>query len=172
MVSLKGSNIIIKNEQDLYKMQTALSQIQAQYTPFLVFELTTMINIMIVDKIQEKMRRAGVSRKVIDRTYLDRQVIENGREIIFTIKSDYISETGFPVARMIEYGRRAYTVRVKYKKALSWIDEGVRKFARQTNIPVKPGLFAIVNTIRSETPKIQRELNKRTKKWISSILKS
>lgn len=172
MVLLKGNAIVIKNEQDVYKVETALSQIQAQYTPFLVFELTTMINVMIIDKIHDKMRKAGVSRKVIDRTYLDKQIIENGREIIFTVKSDYISETGFPVARMIEYGRRAYIVRVKYKKALSWIDEGVRRFAKESKIPVKPGLFAIVNTIRSETPKIQKELNRRTKKWMNSILKS
>lgn len=174
MIQVKGSSIIIKTEQDVQELDSKLAQVQLQYLPFVVSTLTTLINVYIVDPIHDTMRAANVSQKVIERTYLDVHAEANSETITFSIKSDYLSDTGFDVARMIEYGRRAYLVVPKFKLFLSWISKktGKRILAKQSHIPEKPALKAIFNAIVMGQPKVQKELNKRTKTWLSEILKS
>lgn len=172
MVTLKGSTIIIKNEKDAIDLESKMAQIQMQYIAFVVSTLTTLLNQIIIDKIQQKMRDAKVSAKVIDRTYLATTAERNGQTITFSIMSDYISDSGFDVARMIEYGRRAYFVKPVRKKFLSWIKNGTRFFSKGHKIPQKAALHAIMDTIVSGQPKVQKELNKHTKAWLSEILKS
>jgi len=191
MVTLKGKSIIIRTEKDVQKLKASTAQIQMQYVPFLVYELTTLINQLIVDPIQTKMRTKGISRKVIDRTYLDKTVYNKGQIIVFTLKSDYTAENGFPVAVMIEYGRRAFFVKPllsqrsqftkvtkeagfksSLPKSLHWIKDGINYFSMGHKIPRKPGSYIIQDGIKSGQPKVQKELNKRTKQWINGILKS
>lgn len=192
MATLKGNRIIIRNEIDARKIASAVAQIQMQYVGFVVFEMTTLINQLIVDPIQNKMRAKGISSKVIDRTYLDKTVIQYGQVIVFVIRSDYTSEKGFPVAVMIEFGRRAFFVRpllssgreqfVRVRipgkftstlpKALHWIKDGKNFFSKGHRIPRKPGSYIITDGVRSGQPKVQRELTRRTKKWVNGILKS
>jgi hypothetical protein len=171
MVRVTKDKIIIRTEKDAQKLEAGMAQIQIEYTPFVVHTLTTLINQLIIDPIQKKMRDANISPKVIDRTYLDVHAEKQGETIIFHIKSDYISDTGFAVAKMIEYGRRAYLIKPKRKKLLSWIKDGKRRFAKQVRMPRKQAGNYIFDGIKRGQPKVQAELNKLTRKWISENLK-
>lgn len=171
-MKFKGNQILITSEKDLVELDSKVAQIQIQYVAFVVFTLTTILNEYIIDPIHESMRGAGVSRKIIDTTYLDVKAEQKGRVITFHIKSDYISESGFPVAKIIEFGRKAYTITPLKKNLLKWIHEGRWVSKREVHIPKKEAGLYIFNAIKSGQPKVQKELNKRTKKWVSNILKS
>jgi hypothetical protein len=175
MVTIKGSQIILKNEKDLHDLDAKFEHISSQYTPFVIFQLTTLINQLIVDPIQKKMREKGISSKIIDNTYLVKQAEQQGQVIRFFIKSDFVAEGGFPVARMIEYGRKAFlTPRVKRPDiTLSWIDKttGKRRFSKQNKIPEYRAWRFIEKGIAEGQPKIQAELNSRSKLWIKENLK-
>jgi len=177
MVTIQGNKIIIKTEKDFRDLENKLAQIEMDYPAFVVSTVTTLINIHIIDVIQNKMRQAGVSSKVIDRTYLDTHAEKNGSVIIFHIKSDYISESGFPVATIIEHGRKAYFINQKSKR-MTWLKNGIRKWAKRypegigVKIPVKTASNVIFDSIVSGQKVVQEELNKRTKQWITSIVKS
>lgn len=177
MVTIRGSSIIIKTEKDAQDIQSKVAQIQMEYISFVVSTLTTAINQIIVDPIQDKMRKAGVSEKVIDRTYLDVQAVKEENSIVFSIKSDYVSDSGFDVAKMIENGRKAYFIKQKIKK-MTWLKDGVRKWAKRypegigVKIPEKTALHAIIDGITKGQPKVQKYLNDKTKVWVSETLKS
>lgn len=170
-MKIQGNTISIQTEKDVRHLEAGLAQIQLQYVPFVVSTLTTLINELIIDPIQDKMRRAGVSSKVIDRTYLDVKAEKQGDTITFHIKSDYVSESGFPVAKMIENGRKAYFVKPVRKKFLSWIKNGTRYFSKGHRIPEKKAGMYIFDTIQSGQPKVQKELNNRTRIWYKAILR-
>lgn len=180
MVKVKGNSILITSEKDVDKLEANLDKIHIQYLPFVVFTLTTILNQLIIDPIQDKMRKANVSNKVIHSTYLSTKAENNGETITFHVISDYVAENGFLVAGMIEYGRKAYTVPKipipptpeRPNPHLKYIKNGVTHYRKKVNIPAKPGLFAIINTINQNTPKVQAELDKRTKKWMLDMLKS
>jgi len=179
VLQLKGNKIIIKTEKDIQELQSKVAQITMQYEAFIVFSLTTIINQEIVDKIQNKMRANNVSRKVIDQTFLDPNVMIIGNKFIFKIKSTYQDpDTGFAVAVMIENGRKEYTISAPEPTAerprphLTPIIGGEQKFLKKVKIPVFPAQKNVKDTIAQNIGKVQNKINKDTRKWISKTLRS
>lgn len=165
----------VYSEQPLDKirdLQIKLAQIKLQYSGFVVFTSTYLIEQEIVDSIHQKMQANHVSSKIIERTYLDKQIIRQPgvKGVEFFIKSDYISDSGFPVSLIIEHGRKAYDI---YGHPLTWIGkDGKRHFAEHVKIPRKhPGRY-IISTIKEKRPVVQQRLNEETAKWIKGILNS
>ena len=156
-----------------------MAQIQLQYEPFTIFALTTIINQEIVDVIHNKMRANGVSRKVIDNTFLDNNIIILGNTVFFKIKSTYQDpDTGFNVAVMIEDGRRAYTIKApeptedRPRPHLTPIIGGAQKFLKKADIPVFPPQRNVKTTIEQRTKIVQKKLKTETAKWIRKVLRS
>jgi hypothetical protein len=170
-LKIEGNTLIIQTDKDIQHLEAGLAQIELQYISFVISTLTTLLNEFIIDPIQNKMRRAGVSSKVIDRTYLDVKAEKEFQTISFHIKSDYVSESGFAVAKMIEGGRKAYFIRPNKKRFLSWIKQGIRYFSKGHKIPEKKAGMYVFDTIQSGQSKVQKELNKRTKKWFKDIIR-
>lgn len=178
-LTFKKNKIIIKTEKDIQELESKMVQIQLQYTPFTIFILTTIINEEIVDVIQNKMRANGVSRKVIDNTFLDNNIIISGSAVFFSIKSTYTdTDSGFAVAVMIENGRKAYTISAPEPTAnrprphLTPIIGGEKKFLKKVNIPVFPAQRNVKDTIEQRTKIVQKRLNSETAKWIKKTLRS
>lgn len=171
-MKIVGNQIQITNSKDLQELDNKVAQIEAQYAPFIILTLTTILNEYIIDPIQDAMRNAGVSQKVIDRTYLDVHAEKTTNQIVFHIKSDYISESGFPVAKIIENGRRAYTIVPNKKRFLAWLDQGKWHKALKVEMPIKEAGHYILDAILIGQPKVQQEVNIRTKEWLNKILKS
>ena len=168
----------VTTEKDFNRLQTKLAQIEGQYPSFLVFTLTTILNQEIVDEIHQKMRSGGVSRKIIDTTFLSTVVQKSNNDITFKIISNFVSDTGFPVARIVENGRRAFTINApdptedRPNPHLKFIKNGTANYVKNVNIPVKPAAKTIQNTINKKIPTVQRRLNQETKKWFRQILLS
>jgi len=178
-LQLKGNKIIIKTQKDIQEISSKVAQIQMQYESFIVFSLVTIINEEIIDKIHEKMRSNNVSPKVIDNTFLDRNVRILGNKFFFKIKSTYKdTDTGFAVAVMIENGRQAYTISVpepteeRPRPHLTPIINGEQKFLKKVDIPVFPAQKNVKDTITQNIAKVQNRINKETRKWMSGVLRS
>ncbi len=176
---LKGNKIIIKTEKDIQQLQSKIAQIQMQFEAFTVFSLITIINVEIVDKIHYKMRANNVSPKVIHETFLDPNVLILGNKFFFKIKSTYQDpDTGFDVAVMIEDGRKEYTISApaptedRPRPHLTPIIEGEQKFLKKVKIPVFPAQKNVKNTIENNIGRVQNQINKETKKWMSKVLRS
>ncbi len=176
---LKGNKIIIKTEKDIQELESKVAQIRMQYDSFIVFSLTTIINVETVDKIHEKMRANNVSPKVIHETFLDPNVLIIANKFFFKIKSTYKDpDTGFAVAVMIENGRKEYTIYASPPTAerprphLTPIIKGEQKFLKKADIPVFPAQKNVKDTIAKNIDKVQNKINKDTRKWISKTLRS
>jgi len=179
VLQLKGKKIIIKTQKDIQELESKLAQIIAQYESFIVFSLVTIINQEIVDKIHDKMRANNVHPKVIHETFLDPNVKIIGNKFFFKIKSTYIdTDTGFAVAVMFENGREAYTISApeptsdRPKPHLTPIIKGEQKFLKKVNIPVFPAQKNVKDTIEKNISRVQKKINKDTKKWMSKVLRS
>jgi len=178
-LTFKGNKIIVKNDRDLKELESKMAQIQLQSEPFTVFSLTTIVNEEIVDHIHNRMRSNGVSQKVIDETFLDPNVILLGKKFYFRIKSTYTDpDTNFPVAVMIEEGRKAYTVKApeptpqRPKPRLTPIIDGEQKYLKKADIPEFPAQRNVKSVIEKRTRIVQRRLNRETAKWIRKVLRS
>lgn len=179
VLQLKGKKILIKTEKDIQELQSKVAQIIMQYEAFIVFSLTTIINIEIIDRIHQRMRDNNVSPKVIHETFLDSNVLISGNKFFFKIKSTYVdSDSGFAVAVMIEDGREAYTISAPEPTSerphphLTPIINGEQKFLKKVNIPAFPAQKNVKDTVEKYTPKVQNQINKETKKWMSKVLRS
>lgn len=179
VLQLKGNKIIIKTQKDIQEISSKVAQIQMQYNAFVVFSLVTIINQEIVDKIHDSMRQNNVSPKVIHDTFLDPNVQILGNRFIFKIKSTYKdTDTGFPVAVMIENGREEYDISApepteeRPRPHLTPIIGGEQKFLKKVTIPVFPEQKNVKNTIQKNIGKVQNRINKETRKWMSGVLRS
>jgi len=179
VLQLKGNKIIIKTQKDIQELESKIAQIILQYESFIVFSLTTIINVEIVDKIQQRMRNNNVSLKVINETFLDPNVFIIGNLFIFKIKSTYKdSDTGFEVAVMFEDGREAYTISSpeptsdRPRPHLTPIIGGEKKFLKKVEIPVFPAQKNVKIVIEKNIGRVQKRINQETKKWMSKVLRS
>ncbi len=178
--SIGENTLIITSERDVNKLISNTHQLVMQQDRFVISTASRLIESDIVDVIHEKMRKKNYSRKIIDSTFLSTRASKNkgSSDISFDIISNYISETGFPVAVMRERGRSAYVVFAKPPTKsrpnphLSYIVNGVRIFRKKSKIPRMPASNIIKDTVLKNTPKVQKKLNKAYKAWIRSVLRS
>lgn len=143
------------------------------YNAFIVNELETILNDEIVKPIQQKMASEGFSRKIIDSTRIAKTpvALTPGR-ITWKIISDYTAINGFPVAVMIEEGRKAYVIIPVKAQALHWIDKdsGEDVFSKRSKIPrFRPRKF-VQNTIRERKPRVQEKVDLATQRFVDDIL--
>jgi len=177
VLTLKQDKIVIKTDRDIQRLESKIDEIIRESVMFSILEITTIINIEIIDVIQDKMRGLGLSSKIIDNTFLSHEVTISGNTLFFFVISNYISETGFAVAVKIEDGAPAYTVLPKPATAerpnphLKYIIGGKVIYSKKSDIPVYPARQIIKKTIAEKTPKVQKEYNKKARKWIKSILR-
>lgn len=179
MASIAYSELPLNQLQDL---ELKLAQIKLQYSGFTIFTLSWIIEQEIVDEIHRQMRNNNVSEKVVETTYLEKRTISssNTKGLEFFIKSDYVSESGFPVAIMIERGRKEYDVPKfpipptpeRPNPHLKYIDkDGKAVYRKKVKIPRKEAGNYIVDTIRDKKPDVVKKFNEVYAGWISSILK-
>lgn len=167
---------LLKQISDLQNLKFNVAQLKLQYSGFVQFTATRIIEQEIVDEIHKKMEAAGISKKVIQTTFLSKRNVATGKgskkSILFFITSNYVSDTGFPVAIMIERGRKSFFVKPVRRLALSWLKEGQRFFSKGHTIPAYPARKIIQTTIREKIGIVQERLDSETANWIKRILNS
>jgi len=76
------------------------------------------------------MEAEGISKKIIETTYVGDTEIIDGKVARVHIISDYVPDNGFDVGKAREEGTKDHMIKPVKKKALSWIDPrtGKRRF--------------------------------------------
>ncbi len=115
------------------------------------------VNELIIDKIQDEMRKNNFSQKIWMGTKIISSAIERDK-IIITIQNYYFSESGFDVAIAREYGTKDHWVRPTLKLALSWIQSGKRLFSQGHIVSGIKSLFIIKNTINEQMQEVQNKI--------------
>ena len=128
-----------------------------------------LVNKLIVDPIQEKMREAGVSRKIWENVECNNVSIGWDGGIYINIHNEYYSDTGFDVALAREKGTEDHWIKPKTKQSLSWIQNGKRLSSKGHKVSGLPKLSIIEQTIENGTYELQEKLNDEFKKWKDSI---
>lgn len=147
-----------------------LRQIRFQhlYKDFLKKKTTELVNKLIVDPIVDKMREAGVSRKIWENVEVNAVIVTNNG-IYINIHNEYWSDGGFDVALAREEGTEDHMIRPRTKQALSWIQNGRRRFSAGHMVSGLPRLNIIENIIESGEYELQQKLNEEFHKWKRSI---
>jgi len=128
------------------------------YRNFIKTKVTELVNKMIVDKIQEKMREAGVSQKIWENVVVN-SVVVNNNGIIINIHNEYYAESGFDVAKAREEGTEDHMIRPKDKQSLSWIVGGKRFFSGGHMVSGLPRLNIIQQVIEDTEYELQQKIN-------------
>ena len=139
------------------------------YKDFLKTKVTELINKLIVDPIIEEMRAKGVSRKIWENIELT-SVIVNDRGIWANIHNEYFAESGFDVALAREKGTDDHWIRPVNKQALSWIQDGKRRFSGGHMVTGLPRLNIIETMIEKGEYELQQKINEEFAKWKRSVL--
>ncbi len=141
---------------------------QHLYKGFLKTKTTELVNKLIVDPIVEKMREAGVSRKIWENVEVNAVIVTN-RGIYINIHNEYWSEEGFDVALAREEGTEDHMIRPVRKQALSWIQGGKRRFSGGHMVSGLPRLNIIDRMIETGEAELQTKLNEEFRKWKQSV---
>ncbi len=126
------------------------------------------VNELVIDKIQEEMRKNDFSQKIWMSTKIISSKIENDK-IIITIQNYYFSESGFDVAIAREYGTKDHWIRPTVKLALSWIQQGKRLFSKGHIVSGIKSLYIIRNTVKDQSAEVQSKIKQDVDDWMKSV---
>jgi len=143
------------------------------YIAFIVQALEDILNQEIVSRIQTKMKSKGFSHKISDSVHIaGAPVAKNPGLIAWTIISDYKALDGFPVAVMIEDGRKAYTVvPLDPEGWLHWIaKDGSEHFSKKSKIPRFAATKFVRDTVKERLGIVQEKVDLATQRYIDDIL--
>ena len=191
--------ITLRTPQQIEQFRNKIPIVRIQLREFQNRTLLRLANEIILDEIQAQMRQHKFSRRIIDNTRITR-VEHNARRIRVYIRSDYISESGFDVATAREKGTRDHWVEPKvtaqgrylpghtYDKAhhrpdiyggkyqrqhpiaLSWIQDGERRFSKGHMVSGMPSLRIIRKTIRDKKKKVMEQYTKELRAWVQKSM--
>lgn len=156
------------------KLRINHAQIQMEFPDFTLTTLKKIMDEEVLRPIQSQMRSDGISDKIIDKTRIE--YVQNRRRATITYKviSDYKSIDGFPVAIMIERGRRGFWLYPRKKKALSWLGkfDGKRYFSKGHYIPPYRARRYVWNTVHQKRQIVRKRFAQESRRFIRNILKS
>lgn len=173
--TFRKKGFLVDTVADIENIQDKLARIRLEYNAFIVKTIEQILNQFLIEIIKKKMADDGRSEKIIRSTRLSKNpIIIKANELRWFIISDFKAINGFPVAIMIEEGRRAFTIVPVKAKALHWIDEdtGDHVFAKKANIPPFKARKFVEKTIREQKRAIQQKVNEETERFIEDILRS
>ena len=157
---------------DLDKLEFNLTQLELFRNDHGRDTLTTLVNGLMIDEIQYRMRGFGYSRKIIERTFLERIEFLPTGEAEIHIKSDYFSESGFSVSDAREKGTVRHKIEPKSKDGgvLSFFINGQRVYSKGHFVEGIAASHIIENTIQQNTSKVQLEFQRIESQWVSQSL--
>jgi hypothetical protein len=163
---------------DVGDIRLRMNQVQIEYPYFVHDTLTKLLQEHIIEKIQREMKLDKISKKIIESTRIGENPIPYKKKSIkWSIVSDYKSIDGFPVAVMIEHGRKAYFIRPKKptpsRKNPTLRFENKRRqtvFSKGHWIPPYHARKYVYETVQENKKKIKRELNKKTHEFVREIM--
>ena len=159
---------------DVGDIKLRINQMQIEYPYFVEDTLRELVEKIIIKKIHERMEKDGISKKIIDSTKLGESPIPYKKKSIkWSIISDYKSIDGFPVAVMIEHGRKAYFIKPRQDRPNATLKFDIDNkifFSKGHDIPAYPAKNFVRDTVRENRKEVKRQLNQKTKEFIRIMM--
>ena len=156
------------------------------YRSFLMNKIKELTNKVIVDPIIDEMKRFNVHRKIYESVVVESVEIEDDF-INIRIHCEYFAENGFDVALAREKGTIDHFIQpLRYAnqftsvddnlvrnlpKALSWIQNGKRRFSKGHMVSGLPRLNIIENIVERNQYELQEKINEEFKKWKNFVFR-
>jgi len=169
--------IQLRTVEDIKRFQTKINGLKIQLFEFQAATLREYANVIILEKIHEKMRNAGFSEKIIDGTILDNIELIGRKKARLYFRSEYFSKTNFDVALAREEGTDRHFI--EPLSASSGFDKkptalhGGSKwpyFSRGHWVEGILALEIVATTVKEMTISLQDEYNRQQNIWISKNL--
>lgn len=155
---------MIPSIADVQKYKNKVAHIRDNIDFILLRSAERWVNELIIDEIQNRMRKAEFSQKIWMNTKIITSRIERDK-VIVTFQNYYFSESGFDVALAREYGTRDHWIRPRFKQLLSWIQDGRRLFSKGHIVSGIKSLYIIRDVVNEKMPEVQQKLNEDVEKW-------
>lgn len=159
---------MIPSTSDINAYKNKIAHTKSNIDLFTLRSAERWVNELIIDKIQEEMRKNDFSQKIWMSTKIISSKIENDK-IIITIQNYYFSESGFDVAIAREYGTKDHWIRPTVKLALSWIQQGKRLFSQGHIVSGIKSLYIIRNTVKDQSAEVQSKIKQDVDDWMKSV---
>jgi hypothetical protein len=140
-----------------------------QYDVFAKSKLTELANKIVLDEIHRQMASKKFSKKIIDATYIDSVVINDG-EIEIEIVSDYEADDGFDVSKAREEGTKDHVLPKVLGRTYHWIIQGISFFSKGHKVKGIKAERIIEKTIKKKTPQLNREWQKAQDKFFEDTV--
>lgn len=132
--------------------------------------LESIANQVFVDTLQRRMEAAGIHKKIVQGTAISNVEYRVGNKARIHFRSEYFSDEGFDVALAREKGTRRHFVAPVRRKALSWIQGGVRRFSRGHWVKGLPALRTIERTVDEMGPAFRERWLEEQRRWLAENL--
>jgi len=162
--------IPVKSDKDVMDLIFNLTKFEMQYPEWAKRNALLVINEQIVDIIRAKMEEKGYSKKISERVRAEFVTIDTDGYVEIDIISDFETDKGFDVAKMMEEGRKRYWTEPIKKKAQHWISLGVSFFSRGHWIPMRPGDYIVRDVMDDLEELAQEAMNAKTDEFINRSL--
>jgi len=147
-----------------YEYKLRQTHFRHLYKDFLKTKVKELANKLIVDPIIEEMRAQGVHEKIYQTVVLEKVDITDAG-ILIRIHSEYFADNGFDVAMAREMGTEDHMILPRNKLALSWIQDGKRRFSHGHKVSGLPKLNIIERKIEENEYALQTRLNTEFAIW-------
>ena len=159
---------------DVGDIRLRMNQVQIEYPYFVHDTLTKLLQEHIIEKIQREMKLDKISKKIIESTRIGENPIPYKKKSIkWSIVSDYKSIDGFPVAVMIEHGRKAFFIEPRQDRPNATLKFDIDNkifFSKGHDIPAYPAKNFVRDTVRENRKEVKRQLNLKTKEFIRAMM--
>ena len=135
---------------------------EMQYPRFVEREALKLVKTIMLPVIKKRMKDFGYSRKIIDTTIVSRVEVDTDGFLDVVIESDYMTAKGYNVGTGREKGTKDHFIAPRIKKALSWIQDAIRRFSKGHWVKGITASNIIEKTIEEYTPQVQNRLNEAT----------
>lgn len=161
---------------DLSRIRFGLGMLQMEFVDFALDLMQSIIEEEIVQPIKQKLRSESYSPKIIAEVRAEVKTRTDTRTITWLIISDFTTPKGFPVAVMIERGRRAYVIFPKPptqrrpRPALKIPTEEGDIFRKKVRMPRLAGNHIVFRTVKKKRNKVRRRFNTEANRFIKEVL--
>jgi len=155
--------IQIKTVNELKQFTSKLKSLSRTISTLQLRALEKTGDEVILSDIHKEMETKGISKKIIETTYVGPIDIVQGKVATIHIISDYTPDNGFDVGKAREDGTTDHMIKPVTKKALSWIDgaTGKRRFDSVGHmVSGLPRLLIIERIIQKNKQKAQNSYEK------------
>ena len=161
--------IQLRTIEDIKRFRTKITGLKIQLFQFQATTLRKFADIIITEKIHQKMRDAGFSEKIIEGTFLDNIELMGGKKVRLFFRSVYFSETGFDVALGREESTDRHFIKPKNVKALHGGDKWPF-FSKGHWVDGMVALFIVRDTVKQMKESLQDEYNRQQDMWYKKNL--